>query len=159
MSTKLLKTLTAAHLNALNASIGSLETQVTALKTTLKELGGGKSADAGEEEEEETPPAKKRGKKAAAAEEVEEEEADDVSEDESEEDESEESEEDESEDEEESEEEEAGPTRRDCIQALKAYAGKHKKSAAMAKLKKLGVDSVYDLKPAKYPALLKSLKV
>jgi Mg-chelatase subunit ChlI len=158
MSTKLLKTLTAAHLNALNASIGSLETQVTALKTTLKELGGGKSADAGEEEEEETPPAKKRGKK-AAAEEVEEEESDDASEDESEEDESEESEEDESEDEEESEEEEAGPTRRDCIQALKAYAAKHKKSAAMAKLKKLGVDSVYDLKPAKYPALLKSLKV
>jgi Mg-chelatase subunit ChlI len=158
MSTKLLKTLTAAHLNALNASIGSLETQVTALKTTLKELGGGKGADAGEEEEEETPPAKKRGKK-AAAEEVEEEESDDASEDESEEDESEESEEDESEDEEESEEEEAGPTRRDCIQALKAYAAKHKKSAAMAKLKKLGVDSVYDLKPAKYPALLKSLKV
>lgn len=157
MSTKLLKTLTAAHLNALNASIGSLETQVTALKTTLKELGGGKSADAGEEEEEETPPAKKRGKKAA----VEEEESDDVEadEEESEEDESEESEEDESEDEEESEEEEAGPTRRDCIQALKAYAAKHKKSAAMAKLKKLGVDSVYDLKPAKYPALLKSLKV
>lgn len=46
----------------------------------------------------------------------------------------------------------------DCIKALKGYATKHDRPAAMAVLKKFKVKSVQDLDEEHYPALLTALK-
>lgn len=162
MSAKLLKNLTAAHLNALNATIGSLETQVASLKNTLKELGGGKAdddsgdeEDESDEEEDEAPKKKKPSKKKP----VDEDESDD------EEEKDEDAEEDESEEEsEESDEEDddkpAKANKKMVIEALRAYATEHDKAAALKMLKKVGgVKSVHELDRSNYAKLIKALKV
>lgn len=161
MSAKLLKTLTASHLNALNATVQSLETQVAALKTVLK---GVPNDDTEESEEVEESAPKKRGrpKKEKAVEEEEDEDFSDVEPTEEED----ESDDGESEDDDFEEQEEKpapkksskGPTLADVIKALQVYSTEHSRKDAMKKLGKFKVKSVHDLNPKHFGDLIESLE-
>jgi hypothetical protein len=173
MSAKLLKNLTAAHLNALNSTVASLETQVAALKTVMKELGNSSSkaqvVEEEESEEDEAPKSKKKPAKKAKKEEIEDEDEEEFDESDDEEESSDEDDEEESsdeDDEEESEEDDEpkskkgnskGPTKGTVIKALQAYAAENTKAKALKMLAKFKVKSVHDLKPAQYADLIELL--
>lgn len=174
MSAKLSKDLLAAHMNALNKTLESVEIQVAAVKTVLKLAKVGKTADADEEEEDqdEALPAKKtkKGKKAAQEEEDEDDDSDSDDDDSSDEEDSD-SDEDAGDDSEEDEEgdddedDDAPPAGKkgsavkkpQVIKALQAFAKANDRKAALKLLKKVGVSSIHDLDPKKYPKLMELL--
>jgi hypothetical protein len=132
---KLLSELTAAHLNALNSTMGSVETQLAALKTVIAGLKSTPTDDV-------APTAKASKKaKAAAADEVEDTDLgdDEISDD--------------------GADAEPEHTKKDVIKALQDYAAENDRPAAMKVLKKFGVKSVHDLDVSKYGKIIAALEI
>lgn len=162
---KLLKTLTAAHLNALNATIKSVEVQISALKVVVGGLptGDKPETDEVEADEDETTTGKttiKRGKVTKVEpDEDEETETDEDEETEATTDEDEETEtEDEDEDDETSSKREAKPTLVQVKKALREFSKENDRPSALKILRKVGgVKTVDDLAPSKFSKVLKAL--
>ncbi len=157
MSVKLLQDLTAAHLNAIVSSIHSLELQIAALKTVVKELPK-TAAPVADAEEDEAPAKKTKAPAPAPTVKAKAKVEEDFGDDEDTETETEEQ------DEEEQDEEEApapkakpkttGLSKAAVITALQAYSAEHGRNKAMKVLGKFGVKSVHDLSQKQYSDIL-----